>query len=226
MNRATSRAEMNEIYSGKPLERIPWNNETPPDALVELVESGKVKACKTIDLGCGAGNYAIYLASKGFDVTGVDISPVAVNIAQEHAREKPAKCSFLVADVLGELRKTVQETFDFAYDWELLHHIFPEKRKKYVQNVQTILNPNGDYLSVCFNEEDPQFGGTGKYRKTSLGTTLYFSSLNELRDLFEPAFDIIDLKKIEISGRFARHIASYAFMTKKGGQAKTRISED
>ena len=33
-------------------------------------------------------------------------------------------CTFLVVDVLGDL-KGVIETLDFAYDWELLHHIFP-----------------------------------------------------------------------------------------------------
>jgi len=50
--------EMDSIYKSIPLEEIPWNIETPPDALVELVDSGKVTPCKTIDLGCGAGNYA------------------------------------------------------------------------------------------------------------------------------------------------------------------------
>ena len=63
--------KMDEIYRNVPLEEIPWNIETAPDALVELVESGRVKPCKTIDLGCGTGNYAIYLASMGFDVTGM-----------------------------------------------------------------------------------------------------------------------------------------------------------
>ena len=44
--------DMDRIYKNMPLEKIPWNSETPPEALVELVESGSVKPCKTIDLGC------------------------------------------------------------------------------------------------------------------------------------------------------------------------------
>lgn len=72
--------EMDRIYRKKPLREIPWIIEDPPKVLVELVEREKVKSCKTIDLGCGTGNYAIYLASKGFDVTGVDISPSALNL--------------------------------------------------------------------------------------------------------------------------------------------------
>ncbi len=206
--------EMDRIYKNIPLEEIPWNIETPPDALVELVDSGKVKPCKTIDLGCGAGNYAIYLASRGFDVTGIDISPAAIKIARENAKKKGAKGSFLVADVLGDLDE-VRETFDFAYDWEMLHHIFPDKRKKYVQNVHKILNPGGKYLSVCFSEKDMEFGVSGKYRETRLGTLLYFSSEDELRELFEPYFNIKELKTIEISGKFVNHLANYAFMERK-----------
>ena len=206
--------DMDRIYKNMPLEKIPWNNETPPEVLVELVESGKVKPCKTIDLGCGAGNYAVYLAGRGFEVTGIDNSPAAIRIARENANKKGVKGTFLVADVLGDLDE-VKETFDFAYDWELLHHIFPEKRKKYVENVRRILNPGGKYFSVCFHEKDPQFGGSGKYRKTSLGTILYFSSEDELRDLFEPYFFIEELKVIEISGKFAPHLVNYAFMEKK-----------
>ncbi len=209
--------EMDKIYRDTPLEKIPWNIETPPVALVELVKSGEVKPCKTIDLGCGAGNYAIYLASIGFDVTGIDISPTAIKTAEENAKRKGVKCNFLVTDVLSDLDE-VNETFDFAYDWELLHHIFPEKRKKYVENVYRILNPRGRYLSVCFSEKDPQFGGSGKYRETQLGTILYFSSEDELRDLFDPYFHIKELKTIEISGKFGPHIANYAFMEMKNKQ--------
>jgi SAM-dependent methyltransferase len=210
--------KMDRIYRKTPLEEIPWNIETPPDVLVELVENGKVKPCKTIDLGCGTGNYAIYLASIGFEVTGVDISPTAIKIAKENAKKKGVKCNFLVIDVLGDLDK-VKETFDFAYDWELLHHIFPEQRKKYVENVYRILNPKGKYLSVCFSEKDPHFGGSGKYRQTQLGTILYFSSEDELKDLFEPYFNIKELRTIRIRGKPAPHLANYAFMEKKN---KTR----
>ncbi len=206
--------EIDKIYRDMHAGDIPWNIETPPKALVELIESGKVKPAKTIDLGCGAGNYAIYLASKGFDVTGVDISPTAIKMARENAMKKGVKSNFIVADVLGDLDE-VKKTFDFAYDWELLHHIFPEERKKYVQNVHRILNPKGKYLSVCFSEKDPQFGGSGKYVKTRIGTILYISSEEELRDLFDPCFSKKELKTIEIVGKSGPHIVNYAFMEKK-----------
>lgn len=209
---------MERIYGGQivPVEDIPWNRPEPPELLVELVESGKVAPCKAIDLGCGAGNYAIYLASRGFDMTGVDISPRAIELARENARRRGVACRFVTADLLGELNLSeVGQAYGFAYDWELLHHVYPRQRKRYVANVSALLSPGAKYLSVCFSEEDPQFGGKGKYRATRLRTHLYFSSENELRELFSPHFDILDLRTVEITAETGSHAVIYAFMKKR-----------
>ncbi|MDD5509125.1 MAG: class I SAM-dependent methyltransferase [Bacteroidales bacterium] len=198
--------DIDRIYREIPLDKIPWNSEIPPEALVELVQEGKVRPCRTIDLGCGAGNYALYLAGRGFDVTGVDSSPTAIKIAEENAKIRGVRCRFIVADLLCDLHQ-VTGTFDFAYDWEFLHHIFPEDRKTYIKNVYTLLNPGATYFSVCFSEKDPQFGGQGKYRQTRIGTTLYFSSESEVRELLSLAFTIRELKTVEISGKYGPHCA-------------------
>ena len=199
-------ADVDRIYQTIPLDNIPWNSETPPDALVRIVQDGKVRPCKTIDLGCGAGNYAIYLAGLGFELTGVDSSPTAIKIAGEHAKKQGVRCRFIVADLLGDLH-AVPDTFDFAYDWEFLHHIFPEDRGTYIKNVHKILNPGATYFSVCFSMKDPQFGGSGKFRKTRIGTTLYFSSESELRELVSPYFRIRELKTIDVRAKFGPHVA-------------------
>lgn len=204
---------MDKIYREVPPENIPWNMHTPPIALVDLVESGKIKPCKTVDLGCGTGNYALYLASMGFDVTAIDISPTAIELAEENAKKKGVNCDFFAADLLGDLGQ-FEQLFELALDWGLLHHIFPKNRTRYVENVHTILKPGGKFLSVCFGEKDPQFGGSGKYRKSPLGTILYFSSEDELKELFSRYFGIEELKTIEISGKFAPHLANYVLMKK------------
>jgi len=202
------------IYQKVPLDKIPWNIETPPNELIELIRKENIRPCKTVDLGCGAGNYAIYLASKGFEVTGVDSSPTAIKIAKENARKRGVNCNFIVTDLLGDLHN-VKETFDFAYDWELLHHIMPEDREKYVKNVHKILKSEAYYFSVCFSEKDPQFGGIGKIRRTQLGTILYFSSESELLELFSPYFVIKELKTVKITGKFGPHCAIYSLSKRR-----------
>ena len=206
--------QMEKIYRDLPLDKIPWNIETPPSILKDIVKTEKIKPCRVIEFGCGAGNYVMYLAGKGYDATGVDFSKPAIEIAKKSASKMGVDCNFISSDVLGDMAE-IQDTFDFAYDWELLHHIFPEDRETYINNVHRLLKPEGIYLSVCFSEKSPEFGGAGKYRKTPLGTVLYFSSESEIVSLVEPFFEIEELETVQIEGKYGPHIAVYAFLKKK-----------
>jgi len=206
--------QMERIYRDIPLDTIPWNRTIPPEILVTAVTANITRACKVIEMGCGAGNYVIYFSKSGYDCAGMDISENAIRIARKLSLTAGAKCKFFVADATGDLSEC-NSTFDFVYDWELLHHIFPEDREKYLNNVDRLLNPDGRYLSVCFSEDSPQFGGSGKYRKTPLGTVLYFSSEKEMELLFKRRFVIDELKTIDVMGKNMTHKAIYAFMKKR-----------
>jgi SAM-dependent methyltransferase len=206
--------QMEAIYRELSPSKIPWCLDKPPDELVRLIESGRIQPCDAVDLGCGAGSYAVWLASRGFQVTGIDLAPAAIELAERLASERGASCRFVVGDLLQDAARFSQ-SFDFAYDWELLHHIFPEDREIYVRNVHRMLRPGGRYFSVCFSEEDLEFGGEGKYRETRLGTVLYFSSEEELRALFEQWFKIHELRTLEVAGKYRPHLAVAALMERE-----------
>jgi SAM-dependent methyltransferase len=156
----------------------------------------------------------VWLALQGFDVTGIDLSAAAVARAEQLARSKGAACRFIASDLL-EPTHALDASFDFAYDWLVLHHVFPDDRPRYVANVLRLLRTGGLYLSVCFSEEDRGIAGEGKYRQPQLGTLLYLSSEQEIRDLFEPSFDIEELNTVEIEGKRAPHRAVTALMRKR-----------
>ncbi|MCK4656941.1 MAG: methyltransferase domain-containing protein [candidate division Zixibacteria bacterium] len=208
------REQMEHIYRDVPLENIPWNLSEPPLLLIEAIKTGLIEPCKVVDLGCGAGNYAVWLTQQGFEVTGIDISKEAVGHAEKLAAQAAVSCHFAVCDLLGDV-SGYHGSFDLAIDWEVLHHIFPKDRPQYVRNVHSMLCPNGKCLSVCFSENDLSFGGAGKLRDTPLGTTLYFSSEKELRELFGPFFGILDLSTVEIPGKHGPHVANVALLTRK-----------
>ena len=63
-------------------------------------------------------------------MTGIDVSSAAMALARDNAKKNSVTCDFLVADLLDGLDE-VTGTFEFAYDWSLLHHVFPENRKRY-----------------------------------------------------------------------------------------------
>ena len=104
--------------------------------------------------------------------------------ANEQAESKNVKCSFIVGN-LTDSKFEAESKYEFGYDWEVLHHIFPENRATYIQNVVKMLQKGATYFSVCFSETDPDFGGKGKYRRTPMDTILYFSSENELEQLLK-----------------------------------------
>ena len=187
--------------------RAPWTKTEPPQELVKLIEKRKIRPCKTIDIGCGEGFYSIYLASKGFDVTGIDISKRAIQYAKENAVSRGVNVHFVTMDI-ADLEQ-LNEKFDFVLEWGLMHQIMPSQRRKYVEDVVGLLNKDGKYLSVCFNEQSPEFGGPGKYRESPSRMRLYFASQNELRELFEPRFHIIEAKIIQVP-----HIENYFLMEK------------
>jgi 2-polyprenyl-3-methyl-5-hydroxy-6-metoxy-1,4-benzoquinol methylase len=206
--------KMEQIYKTEHPEKIPWNITHPPKPLVELVETGKVMPCKAIDLGCGIGNYAIWLAQKGFQMSGIDFSESAIQLASNKARLENLNCDFIVGD-LTDKKFNLNSKYEFAYDWEVLHHIFPEDRDTYFHNVVNLLQKGASYFSVCFSEMDQEFGGKGKYRTTPMETTLYFSSESEIEISLEPYFEIESLTTIEIEGKYGSHSAVVVLAIKK-----------
>jgi len=122
--------------------RAPWARTEPPQELVELIEGRKISPCKTIDIECGEGFYSIYLASKGFDVTGIDISERAIQYAKGNAASRVVNVHFIVMDI-ADLER-LNEKFDFVLEWALIHQIMPSQRRKYVEDVAELLDKGGN----------------------------------------------------------------------------------
>jgi len=203
-----------DLYKNIPLDQIPWIQEKPPKCLSESIKNLSTPPAKILDIGCGIGNFSLYFAILGFKVTGIDISPTAIEIAHKNALSEKLDCNFIVSDFLKEM-KILKEYADFAFDYEVLHHIFPEDREQFVKNVDHCLKKGGCYLSICFSEEEVYFGDKGKYRTTPFGTTLYFSSEQEIKDLMSPYFNILELNTILIPGKQKEHQAIFCLMQKK-----------
>lgn len=201
---------MNSIYRDGD---VPWDILEPPDILVDLVESGRVIApCDTVDLGCGTGNQALWFASRGFRVTGIDLSTEAIAIASSHASDRGLACRFVARDLTGDVAD-LAGSFDFAYDWKVLHHVFPEKRARWASCVRQLLRPGGTYFSLCFSEREPTgFPGTGKIRETALGTTLYLSSEEEVQKAFEQFFEVELIETVVVPGITHPHTAVKCLM--------------
>ena len=123
--------------------RAPWDIAAREE-LVDLVDSGRIKPCRTIDLGCGTGANAIYLAQKGFEVTGVDYAEAAIEKAKARARETGVHVEFILDD-LTNLRHVSGE-FDFLLDYGVLDDLRLHQREPYVQNMLGLTHSRSRYL--------------------------------------------------------------------------------
>jgi cyclopropane fatty-acyl-phospholipid synthase-like methyltransferase len=127
--------------------RAPWDIG-PRRELVDLVESGRIKPGRAIDLGSGTASNVIYLAQHGFDVLGVDYAPAAVEKGRRMAQQAGVKADFVV-DNLTDLRQ-VRGTFDLLVDYGTLDDLKPPDRDRYMRNVLPLARAGSHYLLYCF----------------------------------------------------------------------------
>ena len=64
---------------------LPWDTDEPDPNLVAAVERFGIVPGRALDIGCGTGVHAMWLASRGFDVLGIDVAPRAVERAEARA---------------------------------------------------------------------------------------------------------------------------------------------
>jgi SAM-dependent methyltransferase len=123
-----------------------WETLTPNLALDLFIEEFGDRLRSVIDLGTGEGRDAIYLALKGFEVTGVDVAPTGLKKAQELARKHGVGPIFLQRDAVY-LRGFLPGTFDAAINMGCLHLVdTQEARDLHLQRVFDVLKPGGFFL--------------------------------------------------------------------------------
>ena len=142
-----------ELIYRVPFVPVSWIFGTLDPVLVELVEGGRIAPGRAIDLGCGAGVEAIYLAKQGFEVTGVDFSSTAIRRACRSARVTRVPVRFLEDDLT--CLRHVRGYFDLLTDFGALNDMCPEARELYVQNVLPLTQSGSCFLLMGFENRLP-----------------------------------------------------------------------
>jgi SAM-dependent methyltransferase len=179
-----------KVYSKWTLARIPWHSDSPDKELVELIEGGTLSLGSALDVGCGAGTDAIYLASKGSNVTAIDVSREAIRIARDRAEKAGARVNFIVGDFLGT--EFDNESFDFVNDRGCFHHMNPLRRGDFAATVDRVLTRHGFYYLRCWSDKQEGEGG------------LYKISKDIINRIFSKYFDVGEVRDFRFGGTGAR----------------------
>jgi cyclopropane fatty-acyl-phospholipid synthase-like methyltransferase len=180
-------------YAGAPN----WDIGRPQRAFVAAAEAGLIEG-RVLDVGCGTGELSLYLARRGHDVLGIDLSPRAVEWAREKARWRRVRAAFVVWDAL-DLRGLAARGFGFetVVDSAMFHVLGDRERDRFVDGLASLLPAGGSYVVLGDARRDPE--------------ELYGISPAEVRSRFRPA-DGWRVRFVEPTVFERRHSANDAFL--------------
>src|SRR5258706_7623951 len=116
-----------------------WHYRQPGQELVALVAGGVVRPCPSLDIGCGAGVEAVWLAAHRFKAHGIDLSPAAIRLAKARAKRARVRVDFRRADV-RELPFAAR-SFGLVTDRSCLHTLYRWDWPKYAAEVARVMKP-------------------------------------------------------------------------------------
>ena len=160
-----------EMYAGVP----PWDIGRAQPEVVRIGDAGGFVE-PVIDVGCGTGENALELASRGLEVLGIDASPRAIAAAEAKASERGSSAEFLVADALA--LGSFDRRFRTALDCGVFHVFEDRERPIYVASLASVLEPGGVLHLLCFSDRQP--GSFGPRRVTQ----------QEIRESFADGWDV------------------------------------
>jgi SAM-dependent methyltransferase len=182
-------------FFARPAKPCPFLVDWPDENLAAWFRDGTLRPGRVLELGCGHGRNATYLAGLGCSVDAVDFSARAIEWARERATRAGASVEFRCCSIFDA--EFAEGAYDLVYDSGCFHHLPPHRRLDYVGLVRRALKPGGSYGLVCFRPE----GGSGYtdeqvYRRASLGGGLGYSA-DRLRALWDqPPFSTRVLRQM------------------------------
>lgn len=168
-------------YDDRELSGISWVTTAVSPPLAQLViDAGIPRGARVVDLGCGPGVQAVFLARHGMRVTGVDRSPVALAKARQLAGFYGTEVTFVEGDILAV--PLPDDCADVVHDSFVYHNVRPDARAAYAAETARLARPGGLLVMVGFS--DRMSSGTGPLRLTSddiLEPLLPYFRVEELR---------------------------------------------
>ncbi|MGH3919284.1 MAG: class I SAM-dependent methyltransferase [Pseudonocardiaceae bacterium] len=156
---------------------VPFFVAKPDENLVSYLDRGLITTGRALDLGCGPGRNALHLASAGFTVDAVDLSPTAIGWAKDRAREASAEVQFHCREAFTLTATDLRGPYNLIYDSGCLHHLPPHRRISYLDLLDRYLAPGGHLALACFaaGEMGSEFPDTDLYRHRSLDGGLAYT---------------------------------------------------
>jgi len=130
---------------------VPFFRPVPDESLVTWHRDGQLTVPaggRALDLGCGPGRNAVWLAGEGYQVDALDLSPTALDWGREHAAESGVEVNFVRASIFEW--DLPDAPYDLVFDSGCFHHLPPHRRISYRSLLEQSLAPGGGFALSCF----------------------------------------------------------------------------
>jgi ubiquinone/menaquinone biosynthesis C-methylase UbiE len=163
-------------YAETPYTQLPWYSPHPSSWVKRAVENRWIRPpSRILDIGCGAGTNVLWLAREGFQATGLDLAPGAIEAARGRAKRRKIAATFVQGSATA--MPFPKSAFGAASDNGCFHAIPVAARDDYASEVARVVRPGGAYLlSWIGREETRTFGPPHR------------PSVQEVASIFEPRF--------------------------------------
>ncbi len=131
---------------------MPWDSGLPSSELQRVLREYDVPVGRALELGCGTGTNAIWLAQQGFEVTAVDISANALKLARQKGADAGVDVNWMQADVQNFGAR--MEPFDLVFDRGCYHCCRRVDLAGYFQTLRNVTRPGSKFLCLCGNANE------------------------------------------------------------------------
>lgn len=185
-------SEQPSFWDGKHTKFIAKNGPNGPSFFVQKIASSLPSNSKVLELGCGYGQDAVYLARMGHHVVATDISHIALAQLPEEANDLDVET--LLLDTRNLPYPFQAESFDIVYAHLSLHYFSAQLTRQIFSEIARILCVNGRLLSLFNSIKDAENGSGAQlepgYYELSSGDRKRFFSAEEMPSLLPPPLAI------------------------------------
>ncbi len=165
-------------------------NELPDEKLVEILDNYNFE--NALELGCGEGRNAVYMAKHIKSVTAVDLSYKAIEAAEKFSAENSVTIDFRCKNMFDI---QFDKKYDFIYDSGVFHHLAPHRRLSYLGLLDKYLRNDGYFGLCCFAEGENCADEVDDYEFYKERRTGVAFSKERLCEFFGNMFDVIEIRR-------------------------------
>jgi SAM-dependent methyltransferase len=173
--------------------QTPWDSGTPSLEMQRVIAEYAITPRRVLEFGCGTGTNAVWLAQQGFDVTAVDVVPLAIEKAAARAKAAAVKVDFRVADLLDPAAVATlgqSGSYPFVFDRGVYHCLREQNLAAILDTIKRLTSAGSLYLVLAGNANETAEPEQGPPRVHA----------HELTAELAPLFDLIQLREFRFDG--------------------------